>query len=420
LPCLLKTWSTLFKALEEAYLPPAAKPQSSRVILVCAWLMGFALETPLFCVPPVMHIITDELRLSYAQSGLIFSVPLIILAAIAIPSGALADRIGIRKAAGIGVIVIAAGGLLRGLATDFWTLLLFTCLYGVGLGLVLPSLPKLVGNLFPPQKIGFATGVYTTGIVFGVALSLAITLPLVFPITNSFQGVFYIWSIPAVAAAIMWWVVVREPAPGRRQTEPIAAVKRLSYRIWSNGALWLLAILFFIIDYVIFTSVGWAPQLMMAKGATPALAALMASVMSWVSIPLNFAAPWASDRTGSRKVFLWPSFVLFVLALVGAIYAPLSLGWAVVVVIGLAAGAQFPIIMAFLPDLVPVEGIGRASGMVMSIGYVGGLVGPWLGGYILDITGTLNLNLFILAGLSAVGAYLALRLPETGVRVMPL
>ena len=50
------------------------KPQSSWVILVCAWLMGFALEIPLFCVPPVMHIITDELRLSHAQSGLIFSV----------------------------------------------------------------------------------------------------------------------------------------------------------------------------------------------------------------------------------------------------------------------------------------------------------------------------------------------------------
>ena len=397
-------------------MPSVTKPQSSWLILVCAWLMGFALETPLFCVPPVLHIITEELQLSYAQSGFIYSVPLIILAAIAIPSGALADRIGIRKAAGIGVIVIAASSLLRGTATDFWPLLVFTCLYGVGLGLVLPNLPKLVGSWFPPQKIGFVTGVYTTGIVFGIALSMAITLPVVFPITNSFHGVFYIWSIPAVAAAIMWWIVVKEPAPGRRQSEPIAAVKRSSYRIWSNGALWLVAILFFIINYVIFTWLGWAPQLMMAKGAPPALAALMASVMPWVSIPLTFIAPWASDRVGSRKLFLWPTFVLFALALVGAIYTPLSLGWAIVVLVGLAAGAQFPIILSLIPDLVPAEGIGRASGMVMSIGYIGGLVGPWLGGYILDITGNLNLNLVVLAVLSAVGAYLAIRLPETGAK----
>jgi cyanate permease len=130
----------------------------------------------------------------------------------------------------------------------------------------------------------------------------------------------------------------------------------------------------------------------------------------------SFVAPWASDRLGSRKLFLWPTFVLFALALLSAIYAPLSLGWAIVVAVGLAAGAQIPIIFAFIPDFVPAEAVGRASGMAMSIGYIGGLVGPWLGGYILDITGTLNLNLVILAGLSLVGTYLALRLPETGTR----
>jgi CP family cyanate transporter-like MFS transporter len=395
-------------------LPPAKNVRSPWVIIVCAWLMGFALQSPSACVPPVLHIITEELQLTHAQSGLIFSVPFIILAAIAIPSGALADRIGIRRAAGIGIVVIAAGSFLRGTATDFWTLLVFTCLYGVGFGLVLPNFPKLVGSWFPPQRVGFVTGVYTTGISLGIALSTAITLPVVFPITNSFQGVFYIWATPAILAAILWWIVVREPAPGRRQSEPIGEVKRPSYRVWTNGVLWLVAILFFIINYVIFAFVGWAPQLMMSKGATPAVAALMASMVPWVSIVLAFVVPWASDRFGSRKLFLWPSFILLVLVLVSTIYAPMSLGWAIMVVFGLASGAQLPIILALIPDLVPAEGIGRASGMVMSIGYAGGLVGPWLGGYILDITGTLSLNLVILAGLSAVGVFLALRLPGTG------
>jgi CP family cyanate transporter-like MFS transporter len=392
------------------------KPQSPWIILVCAWLMGFALQSPMLCVPPIMHIITEELHLSHAQSGLIFSVPLIVLAAIAIPSGALADRIGIHKSAGIGIIVIAVGSLLRGTATDFWTLLVFTCLYGVGFGLVLPNFPKLVGSWFTLGRIGFVTGLYTTGIAFGIALSLAITLPVVYPITNTFQGVFYIWTIPAVAAAIMWWIVVKEPQPRCRQNESIAAVNRPSYRIWTNGALWMVTISFFIVNYVTFAWVGWAPQLMIAKGAPPALAALMTSVMPWVSIPLTFIVPWASDRFGPRKLFLWPSFALFALALFSAIYAPLPVGWAIMVASGLAAGIQLPIILSLLPDLVPAEGIGRASGMVMSIGYIGGLAGPWLGGYILDITGTLDLNLIVLASLSAVGIYLAFRLPVTGVR----
>jgi CP family cyanate transporter-like MFS transporter len=378
--------------------------------------MGFALESPIFCVPPIMHIITEELLLSHAQSGLIFSVPFISLAAVAIPSGSLADRIGIRKAAGIGIIVIAAGSLLRSTATDFWTLLAFTCLYGVGLGLVLPNLPKLVGSWFPPQRIGFVTGLYTTGMVFGIALSMAITLPVIFPITNTFQGVFYIWTIPAVAAAIMWWLVVKKPPHGSSKSKKLSEVQRSSYPIWTNGTLWLVTILLFLVNYLPFTWLGWAPQLMMAKGASPAVAAFMASVMPWVSIPLTFAAPWASDRVGSRKLFLWTSFILFVLAFISAVYAPLPLCWVIVVATGLSAGVQLPIIFALIPDFVPVEAVGRASGMVMSIGYIGGLVGPWVGGYILDITGTLNLNLVIMAGLSVVGIYLSLRLPNAGIR----
>jgi cyanate permease len=378
--------------------------------------MGFALETPLLCVPPVLHIIAEELHLSYAQSGFIFSVPLIILAAIAIPGGALADEIGIRKAAGIGIIVIIAGNLLRGTSTNFLTLLVYTCIYGIGFGLVYPNLPKLVGARFPPEKIGLATGVYSSGIIFGIALALAITLPVVFPITNTFQGVFFIWTIPAVAAAIMWWTTVKEPHTGGMQSKPAVEANRSSYSLWTNRTLWLIAVLFFLTNYIAFSWLGWAPQLMMSKGAPPALAALMASVMTWVSIPVTFAAPWASDRAGSRKLFLWPSFILLVLALVGAIYAPLSMNWTIVIAVGIAAGVQLPIILSLPPQMVPAEGVGKASGMIMSIGYIGGLIGPWLAGYILDMTGSLSLNLVLLSVMSVAGIFLALMLPETVAR----
>lgn len=392
------------------------KLRSPWVILVCAGLMGFALESPMFCVPPIMHIITEELRLSHAQAGLVFSIPFIILAAVAIPGGALADRIGIRKAAGIGIIVIIAGSLLRGTSTSFVTLLAFTCLYGVGLGLVYPNLVKLVGTWFPPERIGLVTGVYTTGIVFGLALALAITLPVVLPIVNTFQGVFYIWTIPAIAAAIMWWIVVKELPIASRQSKQIGEVNRPSYRIWKNGTLWLIAIVFLLSNFGVCTWTGWTPQLMMAKGASPALAALMTSFIPWLSIPLTFIGPWASDKIGLRKLFLWPTFILSILAPLSAIYAPLPLGWAIVAAVGIAAGVQFPILLAIPLDLVPTEGIGRASGMVLSIGFIGGLAGPWVAGYILDITGNLNLNLIVLASLAAIGTYLALRLPETGTR----
>jgi CP family cyanate transporter-like MFS transporter len=127
--------------------------QNPWLMLACAWLMGFAMYVFMLSVPPIIHIIMRDLRLTYAQAGLIFAAPLMMLAAFAIPSGILADRIGIRKAAGIGIAIIILGSLLRGTASNFETLLAFTCIYGAGFGLVYPHLPKLVGTWFPP---GFA------------------------------------------------------------------------------------------------------------------------------------------------------------------------------------------------------------------------------------------------------------------------
>ena len=378
--------------------------------------MGFALENQMFAVPPIMHIIKEELVLSHAQTGLIFSIPLIILTAVAIPGGALADRIGIRKATGIGLIVIIVGSLLRVTSTSFVSLLAFTSLYGVGFGLVYPNLPKLVGTWFPPERIGLATGIYATGIITGTALPLAITLPVVFPITNTFQGVFYIWTIPAIVAAIMWWIVIREPPRSSVQSKQTNKGDKPSYRIWTNKTLWLVAILFFLHNFIFFTWAGWTPQLMMAKGASPDLAALMTSLILWLCLPIVFIAPWASDKIGLRKPFLWTTFIILILTSLSAIYAPLSFGWSITTVVGIAVGVQFAIILTLPPELVPAEGIGRASGMMLSIGYIGGLVGPWLAGYIMDTTGTLNLQLIVLAGLATVATYLALRLPETGPR----
>ena len=390
--------------------------QNPWLMLVCAWLMGFAMYAPMLSVPPVIHIIMREMRLTHAQAGLIFAAPLIMLAAFAIPSGTLADRIGIRKAAGIGIAIIIVGSLLRGTASNFETLLAFTCIYGAGFGLVYPNLPKLVGTCFPPEKIGLATGIYATGILIGCALPLSITLPIVLPVTNTFQGVFYIWTIPAIVVAAMWWILVKDPDHGRVHSEQISEGYKSSHRIWTNRALWIVAILSFCENALFYSWSGWTPALMMMKGASPDLAALMTSVIVWIGLPIVFLMPWVSYKVGLRKPFIWASTIILCLTAWGAIFSSLSLGWLIVGAIGLANNTFFVMILALPAELVPPQDIGRASGMQLSIGYIGGLVGPWVAGYIMDITGTLDLDLIILIGLSAVATYLAFTLPETGPR----
>jgi cyanate permease len=434
------------------------KPERSWIMLGCAWLLSFAMFTPIFCIPPIEHIIKRELAVSHAQMGLLFSIPVTVLAAIAIPSGYMADKLGTQKAVGIGAIIMAVGSLMRGTSTSFGILLAFSLLYGIGFSFIYPNLPKLVSTWFSREKAGLATGIYSTGMSAGAGIALAITLPLIFPITNTIQGTFYIWSIPAIIAAILWWIVAKEPPLANIQIQPFGSlptkgqsllslpaagrgrperafvpdkksrawvqskgqrtnrVNEPSYHVWKNKDIWLIALMLFLNNIHFYTWSGWSPALMIMKGAPPDLAALIASVRGWVSLPIIFLMPWISFKVGLRKPFIWGSTLVLAFASLSAIYVPLPLGWLLMVIVGISTGGTFPMILALPVEIMPKESIGMASGMILSIGYLGGLIGPWLAGHIVDATGTLDIALVVLIGIAMIWTYIALLIPETGRR----
>jgi CP family cyanate transporter-like MFS transporter len=247
-------------------------------------------------------------------------------------------------------------------------------------------------------------------------------LPLIFPLTNSIQGTFVIWSIPAVMAAILWWIAAKDPPlPSRTsiQTTKVSRTDLPSYSLWKDKNMWFIALLLFFNNIHFYTWSGWSPALMMKKGATPELAALIASCRGWVGFPVIFLMPWASYKVGLRKPFMWGSALLLAFASWSAIYIPAPLGWPLMVLVGIATSGTFAMILALPLELLPNEYAGMASGTVLSIGYVGGLVGPWLAGRIVDVTGSFDLALYILTGTAIVWALIGFLIPETGRRASP-
>lgn len=392
-------------------------PQNPWFMLGCAWLLGFAMYAPIFCIPPMEHIIKEKLLVSHAQMGLLFTLPLIILAVTAMPSGLLADRIGIRKAAGIGAIVLVVASLMRGTSTNFTTLFGFTCFYGIGYALIYPNMPKLVGTWFQREKAGVATGIYVTGFAIAPSITLAITLPIVYPITNTFQGTIWLWSVPALVAAILWWTVVKEPSLSLAQNQQVDRRDKLS-SVLKNWNIWLAGFMLFILNFSFYIWMGWTPALLMLKGAPANLATLIASVISWAGIPFMFLVPWASYKLGLRKPFIWGSAIILALFSWSAIYISVPLFWPLAIIISIPVSGAFSMILALPVEMVPKESVGAASGMTLSIGYTGAFIGPWLAGYILDATGTLNLAIIILIIAAVVWAYIAFIIPETGHRAV--
>lgn len=389
----------------------------SKIILGCAWVLAFGAYCPMLALSPIIHIVRQELHVSNEAMGILFSVPVGMLIAVAIPGGWLGDTIGARKAVALGAVVMAAGSLMRGFAETFNLLMAFTVFYGIGFSIMFPNLPKLMSIWFPPEKVGMATGCYATGITIGSTAALALTLPVVFPLFHTIQGTFFFWGLPAGIAAILWLALSTDPpAPVHSSGDAREAKGALGQgpALWKNKNLWILALLLFFNDVHFYAWSAWTPSLLTMKGAPPDLAAFIASSRCWASLPAMFLMPWASHKLGLRKPFMWGSALLLMVATWITLYMPYQWGWALMAVVGITTSGTFAMLLALPIEMLPRNAVGTASGAILSIGYIGGLVGPWLTGKVVDATGNFDRALIGLAVIAALWMVLGFLMPEAG------
>ncbi len=384
----------------------------SWLVLISALLIALSLNLTLFSPGPVLNSIRESLHTSFAQIGLIFTVPVIIVAVLSVIGGVLADSIGVRKVAGTGAVLLGLGGLLRGIAPDFLTFLLFTALFAVGLGLALPNLPKVISGWFPKSAVGSASGIYVMGFPLGATLASGAT-PYLAEATNGWQGAFTGWGLLTLVFAAVWWIVVREP---QRRGGVASASLRLPRAVLLNFPLWIVAASLFVTTSIYSTEVAWFPTLLAERGASDQEAGLMVSMLSLGNMAGVFGVPILSDRLGLRRPFLWVFSGVSALAVFLLIVTPPIAAWIILPILGLAAAGPFTMGFVLPADLVDYSYLGSASGIVLSVGWLGIGYGSWLAGFLRDLSGTFYTTLIALIVSSLVVVALAFLLPETGRR----
>lgn len=371
---------------------------------------------PMFCVPPMEYILTGELLLTHTQTSLLYASPTIMIVALAIPAGIVADKIGVQKAVGIGVTILAVGSMLRGIVgSSLVGLLGSTFVYGIGIGWLFPTLPKLVSHWLPRESLGVGTGIYSVGMFVGTSLPLAITIPVIFPLVGNFQGVFLVWGIPSVVGAILWWALAKRFSSSntdRELSDSARSSKGQLLAMLKNKNLLLVLTLFFLHQFFVTTWLGWTPTLMLLKGTSPELAGLISSVPLWIGIPVGILIPRLFYKIGARRPVLFVSSLALVLLAGGALLMNVSLSWLVMALSGIAITARFITMMMLPAEIAPKHSVGTASGLMLSIGYVGGIIGPLIGGYTFDLTGGLDTMLFFLIATAVPAVIISRKLPE--------
>lgn len=378
--------------------------RDSWVILGCVSMIIMVVYVLMQAVSPLLPAVIEDFRASHSAGGFLYAVPIMMIAVFSYPLGIASDRLGSTKAIGLGAAIILLASLLRVFSSNFYLMLLFTGMFGFGFSLNFPNLSKTVKEHFPPHLMGKATAVYTAAIPFGGGLGIALTKPL-FAAIGSWRYVLTIWTLIAIPLVSLSWIVMtRCKKKGPRTFQPPRS-EQPSTGGTTKGyilATLICGLLLSLLNLTFFSTMGWLPTYLVEAGWPPVSAGAATSMISFVEVPGILLYPYLSDRTGRSRALITSSFFLIAVCLFTLSAKP-SLAWALAPFLGISFGGIFVLLLAFPARLSRKERVGRAAGAILSIGYIGALVGPTVAGYLRDRTGGFSTGFVVMA----VGAVLA-------------
>src|SRR5260221_6292675 len=147
------------------------------VRLLLLWLAGVDLLLTLLAVPPLIPNIHRELNLDEKAVGALVSLPVVLFALAAVPGALLITKLGIRRAIGIGLGLVAVFGALRGFGPSAPVLFGATFLMGIGVAVSQPAFRSLVREWLR-ARITLATAIFSNGILFGETIPTVLTTPV--------------------------------------------------------------------------------------------------------------------------------------------------------------------------------------------------------------------------------------------------
>lgn len=362
---------------------PIGAPIQERLLTSIAllWLAGVALRLTILAVPPVIPLIHDELNLSATQIGILTGLPSMLFAFAAVPGSLLVARLGISPALVVGLVLTAVGGALRGTLPDVTWLYAMTVAMGAGVAIMQVTMPSAV-RAWVPGRIGFATAVYTNGLLIGEILPVALMLPLVLPLVNySWQWGFVVWSFPVAIIAL----VVMSLAP-RPTTNGLTPVRRRWWPDWRNMLIWRLGIMLGSINATYFATNAFIPDYMRSSGQSEWISAALTG-LNVGQLPASFLLLAFASRL-ERKV--WPyvtSGLLCVIATGGIVFGTGAWVVAAATLQGFSAAAILILVLALPPLLSPPDDVHRVTAAMFTISYSCAVIVPVISGLAWDLTG---------------------------------
>jgi len=320
--------------------------------------------------------------------------------------GNLNDRFGPRLIMSACSLFLGAGFLLMGTLNSIWQLYLFySLIVSVGLGGIDVIPLSTVSRWFSKNR-GMMSGIIKVGTGVGM---------FIMPFFINWLLINYGWrySFVVLAFIIIIFVLslaqflVRDPVrkaqfidngirPASKEQNESEEGLTIKEAIRTRQ-LWTVCVIYFIILFCVYTIILHIVQHAIDLGIPSGIAAGILSTVGGVSITGRFLMGGACDRIGEKS-----ALIICLMCLLSALFwlqavQALWMFYLFAIVYGFAHGGFFSLVSPLIAKLFGTKSHGLLFGIVIFSSTIGGAIGPFMAGYVFDVTTNYKIVFLILA-----------------------
>ena len=359
-----------------------------RIVMAALVLAGhLSVGLNVFAASPLLPLAIDDYDVNRATAGLLVALPLLMAAALGLPSGVLIARIGLRRAFIIGWTAVALVSL-SGWAPNFTALVLLRSATGLGFAFILTATGPLLMQWFRPKEVTVMNALTTAALSLGIALSVATAAPLAE--LMDWQMALTIYALPGIVGLLAWLVL------GRVSGGTPMTGAGISFReVWAvlrnrTVVILLAADAGILVQYAAFT--GWLPTFYNEdRGISLSQAGFITGMLPLVGVFAVLAGGVIALRVASPRVLFVGSGVLAGLGGLGAFLLPgPALIYPAIVILGIGSWLYVPRLLTLpmeMSDMTP-ERVAVVWGSLLTFSGFAMFVSPIFVGGLRDLSGS--------------------------------
>jgi nitrate/nitrite transporter NarK len=380
------------------------KGRSRKLDLICACFVGFAFSANYTNHAPLIPSLTEAFGFSLTLAGFLTTGIFLTHAAMQIPGGHFADRLGARRVVTFALAEVCVGNFAIAFASAYWQLLFWKLFVGLGTGTCFVAGARYISASYPGRRSHLAQGFYGGSILLGSGFVI-FAVPA-FASAFGWRSGFLITAAVATGVWVLWMIAAPEATV---QNHPPGSFQGMI----ADPLLWKLGLVQMASFGLVIVISSWITTFL-RRGLQPdaVRAGLMGSGALLLGIIMRPLGGLLVQRIGVRTLLHITLFLnaggCFLLAFSGHSATPAILG---IGLVGVGSGLPYAALFTRAAASYPGRA-GAAMGLVNMLGILMILAAPPLIGLLVEWSGSFRTSFIALGCFSLLALTGTMRLGD--------